>query len=272
MSTNKPNSNPVNRAILAILGFIFFLVLAVLFSVYNRQLSFLTPSLYFFLLMPMALLASAFLFGAMKSYAKYSGKAYNGTLELGGPVVLFALILLLGIKAAPKRDSLQLAVNIFGDSAQTEIINSGKVHLYFGNAKMTKEISDGQAIFNELPANAANELLSISADVEGYKGSRQTINVPAGNNAVTYILQKNKEETLQRGIVINSKGNPVENAIVVIEDGLVKDTTDELGHFSTFIPLKEGTEVNIRVYRQNKIIYNNLHRISGNVSLTLLQQ
>ena len=272
MNTTNQRTKPTNWVILSILGFLFFLALAILFSVYNRQLTFITPSLYFFLLIPLALLSAAFLFGALKSYAKYSGKVYNGTLELGGPVVLFAMILLLGIKAAPKRESLQLAINIFGDSAQTEIINSGKVHLYFGNAKMTKDISDGQALFNELPANAANQQISISADVDGYTGIRQSIDVPAANTAITYILQKNKVEIIQRGVVINADGNPVSNGIVVIENGLAKDTTDELGHFTATVPLKDGAEVNIRVYKQNKIIYDNLHKLSNQVSLTLLQQ
>ena len=61
---------------------------------------------------------------------------------------------------------------------------------------MTKEISDGQALFNELPANAVNQQISISADVDGYTGIRQSIEVPAANTAISYILQKNKVEII----------------------------------------------------------------------------
>ncbi len=43
----------------------------------------------------------AFLFGAMRSYATYSGKVLGGLLELGGPVVVFAMVMIGGYWLIP---------------------------------------------------------------------------------------------------------------------------------------------------------------------------
>src|SRR6478735_12272429 len=52
--------------------------------------------IFYLLLIPWALASAAFLFGAMKSYASLSYKQLPNLLELGGPVVLFCLVLVGG--------------------------------------------------------------------------------------------------------------------------------------------------------------------------------
>ena len=78
------------------LGFILFLGLAVVLGRYSRQLSAIGAPVYFFLLVLVGLIAAGFLFGALRSHARYSGKVYNGTLELSGPVVVMVAVILLG--------------------------------------------------------------------------------------------------------------------------------------------------------------------------------
>src|ERR1035438_8783114 len=57
--------------------------------------------IFYLLLIPWALSCAAFLFGAMKSYARFTYKHLGNFLELGGPVVLFCLVLVGGFKLVP---------------------------------------------------------------------------------------------------------------------------------------------------------------------------
>jgi hypothetical protein len=86
---------PLTWIIISGIGFAVFLLAALLFSVYSDKINFISPSAYFFLLVILALMSAGFLFGALRSHAKYSGKAYGGTLELGGPIVTLALVIFL---------------------------------------------------------------------------------------------------------------------------------------------------------------------------------
>src|SRR4051812_10986832 len=47
----------------------------------------LTGNLYYIVLLPLALCVAGFLFGVLRSYARYRGKHLNGVLELGGPII-----------------------------------------------------------------------------------------------------------------------------------------------------------------------------------------
>src|SRR4051812_13286135 len=98
MADQKNSVTPFKWVVITAAGFVVFLAAAVVFSVYSDKLNVISSTTYFFLLVMIALIAAGFLFGAMRSHAKYSGKAYNGTLELSGPVVVLALIVFLGYK------------------------------------------------------------------------------------------------------------------------------------------------------------------------------
>lgn len=49
-------------------------------------------SVFYVLLLPLGLAAAAFLFGAMRAYARYTGKVLSGKLEIIGPAVVFFLV------------------------------------------------------------------------------------------------------------------------------------------------------------------------------------
>ena len=57
--------------------------------------------IFYLLLIPWALSSAAFLFGAMRSFANFTHRRLGGFLELGGPVVLFCLVLVGGFKLVP---------------------------------------------------------------------------------------------------------------------------------------------------------------------------
>lgn len=61
----------------------------------------LTGNLYYLILLPMGLAASGFLFGVLRSYARYRGKQLGGVFELGGPILAFAMVVIGGFVLVP---------------------------------------------------------------------------------------------------------------------------------------------------------------------------
>ena len=88
----------VSFALLTIAGFLGALVLIGWALLYPDKLaaSGLAGYLYYIALLPLALATASFLFLALQSYADYTGKQFGGTLKLGGPVVVFMLVVIGG--------------------------------------------------------------------------------------------------------------------------------------------------------------------------------
>ena len=82
--------------------------------------------LYFIILIPLGLAAAAFLFGAMRSHATYSGKSPYGTLELSGPVVVLALVVLGGMMAN-RAETFALTVRVHGPGGPADIVREGRL-------------------------------------------------------------------------------------------------------------------------------------------------
>lgn len=72
---------------------------------YVREVPHLEPSVrnqvYYVVLFPSAIACAVALFGAVRSYARLTARQPGVALELGGPVVLFVLILWGGFKLVP---------------------------------------------------------------------------------------------------------------------------------------------------------------------------
>src|SRR5215217_3668937 len=132
--TSKGKTSSLAWVLISLAGFALFLITAVLFGLYSDKLNFISSTSYFFLLIPLALASAAFLFGALRSSAKYTGKNYGGTLELGGPVVVLLLIVGLGYKFRPQEKSFGFTLNIFSATDTTEVINKGNADVFFGTA------------------------------------------------------------------------------------------------------------------------------------------
>lgn len=70
----------------------------------------LLGGLYFIVLIPIALGAAGFLFGCLRSYARYKGHILGGAFELGGPAALAALVVAGGVQSKPVPSSFDLVV------------------------------------------------------------------------------------------------------------------------------------------------------------------
>lgn len=220
----------------------------------------------FFLLIPLALASAAFLFGALHSHAKYTGKMYGGTLELGGPVVVLLLVVGLGYKFRPQEKSFGFTLNVFSATDTTEVIKSGNADVFFGTAHWVKNISDGQAVFSEIPDEYKGQQVTVITNAEGYTSKKQTLTVPVNNAASIYLTQIVDSVTVH-GLVKDKKGKTIKGAVLVFADGRIKTTSDEYGNFTADLPFKDGAEVTLRVYVKDEIKYDNLVTLSANTSL-----
>src|SRR6266705_5484336 len=75
----------------------------------------LIGNLYYVVLLPLGLCAAVFLFGVVRSFARYKGAQYGGTLELSGPIVAFVLVVAGGFVLMSRPTSaLPLTVYVHG--------------------------------------------------------------------------------------------------------------------------------------------------------------
>lgn len=145
------------------LGFTYFYIRQVPMLVENRA----QGQIFYLLLIPWALSCAAFLFGALRSYALFTYKHLGTLLELGGPVVLFCLVLVGGFKLVPPPpETFDLAVRAY--SANRALIRSGQVTLELPGLPHANISPDGEANFKGISARFKGRPIRVLAQVKGY--------------------------------------------------------------------------------------------------------
>ncbi|MBA3543040.1 MAG: TIR domain-containing protein [Chthoniobacterales bacterium] len=128
----------------------------------------LAGNLYYIVLLPLGLAVAGFLFGVFRSYARYTGKQFGGNLELGGPIVGFAMIVIGGFylpKPAP--ESFDVTVLVHGQKGSHDLVlrNSGMVWMTLGSDRRYEKVGDkGQADFKNVPARFRGQGVPISVE------------------------------------------------------------------------------------------------------------
>ena len=224
-------------AVLSLCSFLFFLLLLALLLWKAERLVALgiTGNLYYVVLVPLGLSAAAFLFGALRSYAQYRGKQFGGVLELGGPVVLFLLVLILGFWLPKPASNFPLTVYVYGPGGPHDLIlrGSGYVMLDIGGERKKRPVgNDGEAVFSEIPANFRGQEVPIALDADGYElvDAHQKAELTQDN---VYVEVRKKPGRI-RGYVHDDKGRPL--AKVSIEVAGLAASTDAVGYFDLTIP------------------------------------
>src|ERR1019366_7332198 len=111
-------------AVVSLVSFLLFLVLLFLLVLKAETLVALglTGNLFYVVLVPLGLSAAAFLFGVLRSYARYKGQHFGGVLVLGGPVVVFVLVVLGGFKLVPNPTQLRLTAYVHGPAGRQDLV------------------------------------------------------------------------------------------------------------------------------------------------------
>ena len=130
------------------------------------------PRFYFVLLVVLGAGAALLMFGAMRSYAAYRGEKVPGNLDLGGPVVAFALCVVGGLSLTASPESFNVTVRLRDRDGNA--VGWGTVFLRLGPDTRTAQVTPvGEADFKEIPASYRNTEADISVHVEGYELAAQ---------------------------------------------------------------------------------------------------
>ena len=263
--------------IVSFIGFILFVGFFYLLIIYSGDISLSTP-VYFFLVVIIALVSTAFLSGAMKSVARYSSNAPNRNLYLSGPAVIFFIIIYLGYKYRPEtpleNSPLSLSVLLTGPEGSEELIKDGQVRVRIGQYSSLKEIdNESSALFTGINPEYKGAKIDLSAEVPGYKLVNNQVFALSDSGAYTNLtisLQKRMDSIAVRGNVIRlPERTGIAGAKIRFQGVMETYQTDSLGDFSAILPFKSGIETRIIVSKGNREIYNSLRTLSENDFLSI---
>lgn len=271
----KPSTNSWIWVTLA--GFLLFVALFYFLIVYNKQINLSMP-VYFFLVVVMALVSTAFLSGAMKSVARYQRKSPNSTLYLSGPVVIFFIIIYLGYKYRPEpvkeNSPLSLSVIFRAPTGSAERVKTGQVTVRIAQYSSQKKLNDeGTALFTGINPSYRGSVVDLTAEVPGYNLiDNQSFQLDDSINYtnLTIKLTKKLDSISIRGNVIKlPERTGIKDAIIRFQGMMKTYRTDESGDFTATLPFKSGVETRVIVNKGNQEIYNSLRTISENDFLTI---
>ncbi len=195
----------------------------------------LAGNLYYLVLLPMGLAAAGFLFGVLRSYARYSGKQFGGMLELGGPIVAFLLVLILGFVLVKPATTFPFTVFVHGERGDHDLVlkHSGYVYLDLGGYRQKEPIGEnGQAIFLGIPPAFRGQEVPIGVESGAFELSDPKQKCRLDGSSI-YLSVQRKAGHLS-GRVQDDNGNPIPSATIQVA-GLSK-ITDSAGHFDIVIP------------------------------------
>lgn len=272
MSRDQP-SQPLSGqmyAIIALVGLLFGvgLLLFYVYEVPRLAENSAQNQVYYLLLIPWALSCAAFLFGAMRSYARFTHKQVGNALELGGPVVLFALVIVGGYKLVPQPSpTFDLTVRPYGKDGGDAVITTGRITIDLDTDRRTESVdSEGEANFKGIPSRFQGATLRILPQVDGYTEEWQRHKI-RGNVLQLPLVRQAKLMTRLTGSIIPPSKQSVVKIIVAGQN--VEALPDEFGRFELNVNGKIGDRVRLQVYADGELAYDDYQVLPGPVMLKL---
>ncbi|MBC7745531.1 MAG: hypothetical protein H7096_10545 [Flavobacterium sp.] len=258
--------------IVSMAGFILFAVFFYFLVSSGKQINMSMP-VYFFLVVLIALISTAFLSGAMKSVARYNATSQNRTLYLSGPAVIFFIIIYLGYRYKPEtireKVPLSLSVLLTGPNGTEELIRNGQVQIRIAQYSSLKKIdNEGTAVFTGINPEYRGFKIDLSAEVPGYSlinNGTYLLSDSTNFTNLTIDLKKRLDSITVTGNVIRLPGRTGIAQAKIRFEGVSKTfKTDDSGDFEAVLPYKSGDEKRIIVSKGNKELYNSLRTLSSN--------
>jgi hypothetical protein len=221
---------------------------------------------FYLLLIPWALSCAAFLFGAMRGYARLTHKRLGSSLELGGPVVLFCLVLVGGFKLVPSSlDTFDIAVRASGPDKP--LITSGEIVLDVGGSLQHQRIGpDGEATFRGISARMKGASVRVLPQVEGYeqawvpeKLEGATINLALTATHPTIVLTGSIIPPSIQGTTIR----------IVVDGQQDEAEPDSYGRFRISVSGKPGDAVRLKVFCNGALAKMDDYVLPGPVTIVL---
>jgi hypothetical protein len=233
----------------------------------------LAGRLYYIVLLPLGLSVAGFLFGVVRSYATFKGKQFGGNLVLGGPIVGFFLVVVLGFVLVPDPSTFPVTFFVHGPGGPQDTVlrNSGEVWVDLAGDRRKASISDqGQAFLPGIPANfRSQEVLAwVSSDNfesaeanKKYKLEGQAIYLPVRRKAGRlYGLVESEDPGCLSGVQLQVAGlavpvNPATGRFDFsipgdhLRDELVMDATGPGCAAQHFPVVANSNEIRITLHR-----------------------
>lgn len=202
---------------------------------------------WFVLLVALGVAAAIAIFSSMKSYARYSGKVLSGTLELGGPVVVFFGVIVAGhLYVKEPLTDFAYTVFVHGPAGEQDLVlrKNGAVMLRLNADPRIEAIGDkGEARFVGIPANLRDAKVIVGVDAAGYELKEPSAKLKL-QGSYGYVAVQPKAVTLE-GTVFDTAGQPIAKAGVVAGDQSMD--TDENGRFRFVFRDASGSAVDVVV-------------------------
>lgn len=207
-------------------------------------------ALLFMLFVLIALMASAFLFGFMRSMAwkkseKGGGRARKKRLilEWGGPVVLFLPLLLVGLNWMSEEQPFTFTIFLRDAAGETVLKDAGVIKIRLDNEIKQDSIDEnGSVDFKGIPAGFRDREVPVELEIGGWQfanGKRSTRCTLEGS-AVTLTIERDDSLCCVSGLIMDDNGQPLAGVSVAIKG--ITTETDGNGRFQIRIPPEKRAE------------------------------
>lgn len=169
MATTNAEKQKIRNLVVFSVGFLALSAAFAALVIYSREVSQsgLGGGVWFALVVFIALLASAFLFGVLRSAASVRGTANNMNVELGGPAAFAAFIIYFGMQFGQPDDLARFRVAIEGGGPTTELSGSTLNILTNFGVYHAEVDTNGYATLPNVPARAFGSEVRLRLDSDG---------------------------------------------------------------------------------------------------------
>jgi len=214
----------------------------------------------------------------MKSYASFTSHHLGGVLELGGPVVLFCLVLVGGFKLVPPAPgTFDLTVRPYSADGRNPIITSGKITIDLDNDRRTASLGDkGEADFKSISAKFRSATIKVLPEIDGYDTKARTLKVESNSNVLELPLTRAAPISLEGTIdpPPDAFGNAIRAAkfqsVKIVVEGENEATPDVSGMVKMRVHGKAGDRVRVRVYFDGRMVYDDYQVLPALSRLTCI--
>jgi hypothetical protein len=196
----------------------------------------LAGRLYYIVLLPLGLSVAGFLFGVVQSYATFRGRHLGGTLVLGGPIVGFLLVVVLGFVLVPNLSTFPVTFFVHGPGGPQDIVlqNSGEVLMDLGGDRRKAAIGEqGQAYFPAIPANFRGQEVPVWVNSDKFESAEANKKHKLEHEGI-YLVVRRKAGRLYG--LVESEDLKCLSGVRVQVAGLVVPVNPDSGRFDFSVP------------------------------------
>ncbi len=207
---------------------------------------------YYPVLIFMGLSAGSAIAAVRESQATYTGKLFDGTLRLKGPVVVAAIVVVGGYFFGPKPTTFPLTVYVHGEAGPQDIVlqKNGSVSLKLGPNIETAPIEkNGQAFFPAVPSDFRGQQVQAWVESDDYESPSPNAKIE-GISLDLQVKKKIKRFKLAGNIFDEATRNPMSGVRVILTTYSKETQTNADGRFNFDFEVEAGGQQRVNLIAQ----------------------